>query len=456
MVKVAVLLTFYNGEISPFEQSALECALEIKNAQVTVISMSPLTEKERLEYFTRLGVKAVLISDNAYAGSDTLATSKILARYFTLNKYDLIMCGRQSLRGDTAQVPAELSVMLGYDFYPYVMKFGIKKVRTRLGDFNLNLSAVISVEKIKTLRLASVFSQKTPAEVIDNSVLKLADKEIGFNGSPTKVLTTFKNQREKKKCEFVGWNEFDETLKKCIKSTKPVKAADYKTEKFDKVFYVHKDVKSVAESIAKTAAELKAKGVDLADEIIRRKANIVLFPADLHYRALAPQIAVRLNAGLCADCIKLEKSGERLIMYRPALGGDTIAKIVSESRYQLATVRTQKQSGEIVFGIGYGALKNIDKIKALAIKYGAETVLSRKAVDNSDMDYGLQVGLTGRIIAPKVYVAFGISGAIQHIVGIENAEKIIAVNSDKTASIFDYADYGIVADIKEIKNIMRR
>ena len=194
---------------------------------------------------------------------------------------------------------------------------------------------------------------------------------------------------------------------------------------------------------------MTAGGEKLADEIKEKQANIVLFPADLYYRALAPKIAARLNAGLCADCVKLEKEGEKLVMYRPALGGDTVAKIVSDSEYQLATVRTEKQSGEIVFGIGYGALKSVDKIKVLAEKYGAEIALSRKAVDNSDMDYGLQVGLTGKIIAPKVYVAFGISGAVQHIVGIENAEKIIAVNCDKNADIFDCADYGVIANIKE-------
>lgn len=189
--------------------------------------------------------------------------------------------------------------------------------------------------------------------------------------------------------------------------------------------------------------------MDLAREIVEKNAKIVLFPADLYYRALAPKVAARLNAGLCADCIKLEKSVERLVMYRPALSGDTVAKIVSDSEYQLATVRTEKQSGEIVFGIGYGALGSVDKIKALAEKYGAEIALSRKAVDNSDMDYGLQVGLTGKIIAPKVYVAFGISGAVQHIVGIEKAEKIIAVNRDKEADIFNYADYGIIADLNK-------
>ena len=160
MIKVTVLVTFYNGEISPFEQSALECALEMENAQVSVVSMSPMAEKERLEYLTRLGVDAVLISDKSYAGSDTLVTSKILAKYFTLNKYDLIMCGKQSLKGDTAQVPGQLSANLGYKFIPYVMGFNNKKLKTRLGEIDLELPCIVSVERIKTLRFPSIFSKK--------------------------------------------------------------------------------------------------------------------------------------------------------------------------------------------------------------------------------------------------------------------------------------------------------
>ena len=139
-------------------------------------------------------------------------------------------------------------------------------------------------------------------------------------------------------------------------------------------------------------------------------------------------------------------------MYRPALSGDTIAKIVSDSKYQLATVRTKKNSDKIVFGVGYGMLNRLDYIKDLAKKYNAELVASRKLVDNSNIDYSLQVGLTGKIIAPKVYVAFGISGAIQHVVGVENAETIIAINCDKDAKIFDYADYGIIKKIKRPVN----
>ena len=447
MIKVAVLVTFYNGEISPFEQSALECALEMENAQVSVVSMSPMAEKERLEYLTRLGVDAVLISDKSYAGSDTLVTSKILSKYFTLNKYDLIMCGKQSLKGDTAQIPGQLSVNLGYKFIPYVMGFNDKRLKTRLGEFDLELPSVVSVEKIKTLRFPSIFSKKKDVKIVDNSILSINENEVGLIGSPTKVLKTFKNEREKKNCEFVEWQDLEELILDCLKRKNNVQDFNRNKEKFDKVYFVGEDVQATAENISNRAIRLNQSGLDLVDEIIENDCNIVLFPASLEYRALAPQIAAKLNVGLCADCIKLEKLNERLVMYRPALSGDTIAKIVSDSKYQLATVRTKKNSDKIVFGVGYGVLNRLDCIKDLAKKYNAELVASRKLVDNSNIDYSLQVGLTGKIIAPKVYVAFGISGAIQHIVGVENAETIIAINCDKDAKIFDYADYGIIKNI---------
>ena len=104
-------------------------------------------------------------------------------------------------------------------------------------------------------------------------------------------------------------------------------------------------------------------------------------------------------------------------------------------------------------GVGYGARENIDKIKEFAEKIGAEITATRKMVDNDYLPYDMQVGLTGRMVAPSVYVAVGISGAVHHIVGIERSGTIIAINPDKDAPIFDYADYGIVASVDEALDI---
>jgi electron transfer flavoprotein alpha subunit len=138
-------------------------------------------------------------------------------------------------------------------------------------------------------------------------------------------------------------------------------------------------------------------------------------------------------------------------MTRPALGGSVTADIIGTSAVTMATVRTVKDDKtQIVFSIGKGAVDKKEQIKELAKKYNAEVCCSRIVADNGYMPYDCQVGLTGKTVCPKVYVAFGISGAVQHTCAISGARTVIAINNDKEARIFDYADYGIIQDINTI------
>ena len=164
-------------------------------------------------------------------------------------------------------------------------------------------------------------------------------------------------------------------------------------------------------------------------------------------RVLAPQVAGLLGAGLCADCTELKTDGENLFMIRPAAGGSVTAEIQCRAPVTMATVRTAGSDGEIIFSVGRGAERAVGKIREMADRLGAEVCCSRAVVDDDVMPYECQVGLTGRTVAPKVYVAFGISGAVQHMCAVERAGTVIAVNKDKNAKIFDYADYGIVAEV---------
>ena len=107
-MKILVCVKVIKDELNPFDESALECALQLSD-DVTVISMGPKSCAETLKPLTRLGAKVVLISDSAFAGSDTLATSYILSTTIKQMEYDLILCGRQSVDGDTAQVGPMLS-----------------------------------------------------------------------------------------------------------------------------------------------------------------------------------------------------------------------------------------------------------------------------------------------------------------------------------------------------------
>ena len=110
----------------------------------------------------------------------------------------------------------------------------------------------------------------------------------------------------------------------------------------------------------------------------------------------------------------------------------------------MATVRTKSDSSDIILSGGKGVADSVDKLYELAEKLGAEIGASRGLVDMNRMPYDKQIGLTGKTVSPKIYIAVGISGAIHHTCAVEGSTTVIAINPDKDARIFDYADYGIV------------
>lgn len=236
---------------------------------------------------------------------------------------------------------------------------------------------------------------------------------------------------------------------------------------------------------------------DALTKIIKQSAaDIVISLATDIGRSLFPRVAATLKTGLTADCtdLKIDKSG-LLKQTRPAYGGNIMAEIICRNkRPQMATVRcghikpnlkrekryrpkhiqtdttsispikskllkTEKSAAsdslteaKIIVGIGKGIRKkeNICKIEEFAKAIGAKTGATRACVDAGWLPYSKQIGLTGTNISPDLYIACGISGSIQHMTGILNAKKIIAINKDKNAPIFNYADIGITEDIFDI------
>lgn len=447
-MKVLVCLKVIKGEINPFDESALECALRLSD-DVTVISMCPKSAENVLLPLTRLGAKVILISDGAYAGSDTLATSYILSKAVNLLEYDLILCGRQTVDGDTAQVGPMLSQMLGIKLITNALEVNVSdgkvKANTRMGDETAQLPALVTVERGYVLRFASIFSKLGEVQLWDNSKLLCDTSRCGISGSPTRVLEAFESERGRRKCKFITMDELIplvEMLKnrQTVKETKPAEG-----KKLKSVWAIGNEVLEKAKEIAdevilieKTTPEEIAR---LADE---KKPGVILWNADLWGRRNAPVAAAILNTGLCADCTRLETDGDSLIMYRPAQGGNITAKIKCVTRPQMATVRTRAESSEIIVSGGKGVKNRLDKVAELAESLGAELGASRGLVDADGAPYDRQIGLTGKTVSPKVYIAIGISGAIHHICGIEGAGTVIAINPDKDARIFDYADYGIV------------
>lgn len=455
MLKIAVAVKFYKGEISPFDASALEWALSEKNAEVTVISMSPITMTPQAEYITRLGADFILVSDKALIGSDTLVTSKVLAETIKRISPDIVYCGRQSVDGDTAQVPAEISELIGYDFIPYAMEKTENTVKTRYGEREITGKTVISWEKTKTLRAASIRSKKREVKVIGIKELGLKETETGFIGSPTKVIKTFESERGKRRCKFIDKSRLYEEIENAKNKKTTTEEIKKGGKKLKRAVIVGEGLnvfgEEISEEIVRIPAENKTPS-EIAEKIKELKIKNVFFKSDPFNRVLAPKVAAILNAGLCADCVNAETDGEKTFVYRPAAEGKIIAKIESESEYFLATVRENgNKSDDIVIGVGYGAKDSLKKIEEAAKKLNAAIAGTRKAVDCGILPYESQVGLTGKTINPKVYIAIGISGAIQHITGIEQSETVIAINCDKNAEIFEYADIGVKEKIEDVE-----
>lgn len=233
---------------------------------------------------------------------------------------------------------------------------------------------------------------------------------------------------------------------------------------------------------------------DLASE---RKPGILFIGATFIGRDLGPRVAARLETGLTADCTSLdvEVADGALLATRPAFGGNLMATIACpDHRPQMATVRpgvfdrvetdgsnckvekvevnlkdsdirtkvleTIKSVKDIVDiseaktivagGRGMGSKENFALVEELAKALGGAVAGSRAAVEKGWIDNAYQVGQTGKTVKPSIYIACGISGAIQHVAGMQDSDMIIAINKDESAPIMQIADYAIVGDVKKV------
>ncbi len=242
----------------------------------------------------------------------------------------------------------------------------------------------------------------------------------------------------------------------------------------------------------------------MVDIITKTKPQIVLYGATTTGRDVGPRVASNLKVGLTADCTSLEIGdytsrgvdySNILYQIRPAFGGNIVATIVSpEKKPQMATVREgvmkvgtpdPKYKGKITpfdtaledsdfpsvvikkikeeklvdlkgaqvivaGGVGVGSKENFDLIIELANVLGGEVGASRAAVDAGYVSKDHQVGQTGTTVRPKLYIACGISGSIQHRAGMDESARIIAINTDHEAPIFQISNYGIVGDLNDV------
>lgn len=218
-------------------------------------------------------------------------------------------------------------------------------------------------------------------------------------------------------------------------------------------------------------------------------------------RDLGPRVSCRLGTGLTADCTSLDYSDEKdiILWTRPAFGGNLMATIICPDHHpEIGTIRpgvfkknpvggsaeviredihvsadqirtqvleiinemgenkVDLEGAEIIVsgGRGVGSAEGFDTLRALADELGATIGASRAAVDAGWMPHAHQVGQTGKTVAPKLYIACGISGAIQHLAGISGADCVVAVNKDPEAPIFDRADYGVVGNLFDVLPVL--
>ncbi len=444
-----------DGSINPFDACAYEAALRVDNAEVSLLSMGPMSARDFLLDLTRRGAKeAYLLSDPAFAGSDTLATAYALSLAVNKIAPDYVFCGRQTLIGDTAQTGPMLSVLADYSLITNVMTIcsitdSVTVCDTRdMGAQRAFVPALLTFERINTLRLPRMRAKVGQLTVWSAQDVGADVSRCGLTGSPTRVLQTRENSSGRRKCRYISVDELDDVIEESLKTQAPdLFDADASTAKLPRVWTVGEDALPFAHTVSDDVRIIdRSDARTIADLIRNEQPNAVLWGSDSWSKQTAAQVAAMLRLGLCADCTARETDGDTLIMYRPALSGSVIAKIESLTRPAMATVRTAQQSGSVYIAAGYGVKDRLEKIDLLAKKYDATVVATRKMVDNDYLPYDAQVGLTGKSVSPRVYLALGVSGAVHHIVGMQRAGTVIAVNSDKDAPIFDYADYGIVAD----------
>lgn len=447
-MKVAVCVKIVSGALNPFDESALECALQLSR-DVTVLSMGPRTAESVLQPLTRLGARVVLLSDPCFAGSDTLATAYVLSRAMESIKPDIILCGRQSIDGDTAQVGPMVSAMLDIPLITNALSVQVTDntvtAQTRLGTDSFALPALVTVERSYRLRFPSIFSSVHDVEVRTNADLLCDEEKCGYKGSPTRVMETFENESGKRHCRFITMEELIPLIHSLQSKAYAPNKTTVSQQKLSCAWAVGDEVLEKARDIADEVVVFPKGDVrGLVEKSKQEHPPVILFNADLWGRKHAPLAAAMLQTGLCADCTALEVADDMLYMYRPARSGNIYAKIKCLTRPQMATVRTQSDSRDIIVAGGRGVHGNTEALYRLAKSLGAEVAASRGLVDLGDLPYDAQVGLTGKTVSPQIYIAVGISGAVHHTCAIETAGTIIAINPDKDARIFSYADYGIV------------
>ncbi len=557
--------------MSAYDLRAIAQAVELKRthgAETMVVTMGPPQAREVLIDALGMGIDhAVHLEDRAFAGSDTLATARTLARWLQRANFDLIMLGKYSLDAETGQVGPEIAEILGIAQITGVRKLKIEGktvVADRESDEGYDevecaLPVLLTcaerlidpIKKFKRLEQAESASRLT---TIRASELDTDLAQFGFAGSPTWVQGVRAQESPKVECQMIDSSDPERAvellmaaleergaLKPRVHQRRPVSATVRNSVSGKDVWVVVETTLDGAVTLG--SLELLSAADDLAsqlggaliaiglsgtvaqhagllasygaDEVVIL-ANPALHPyspdtataavahlvqernpwglflnASERGRDWGPRLAARLGLGLTGDAVGLERDGDgRLVALKPAFGGNIVAPILSKTYPQMATVRqgvlelaepnparvaktqtvpvtvgtpltrlageratvdhsiTPLEGAEVVVGagMGVGGPEGVAKIKEFARVVGAGICATRRVTDKGWLPHQLQVGLTGKAIAPRLYFTIGIRGVPNHTVAIKRAETVVAINNDPEAVIFERANFGLVGE----------
>jgi electron transfer flavoprotein alpha subunit len=536
-------------EMNPYCRRAVSQAVAIPDAQITVFTLGPPSAEDTLREAIAWGdmhganVDGVLISDPAFAGSDTLATAKTLAAALrTHERFDLILTGRNSVDADTGQVGPEVAELLDLPFLTGVRYLAldgtIVNARCEHDDgwlqAEVELPAVLScaerlidpakvdpegralvdaarirtltaadlgegpwgeaasptwVGPVKVMAVSRARARNPEAPVVEqvNTAVRLLRERGALNRSDESssdsvpmsrtysslVMVLAEPGRDRMTRELLG-AAARLTGNVTAVTVEPPDALKLATWGSDEAF--HLEGNNIEEDIARAFA-------DLIDEEL---PQIVLVPSTAWGREIASRVAARIDAGLTGDAVELEMTDHALTAWKPAFGGQLVAAIGYRWGRELATVRpgvfpvlaprhvkgadyrsrpitprnrvrvlarTRDDDLDIladahtVIGVGMGVTPDeYEMLEPLRSLLDAELGATRKVTDKGWLPRSRQIGITGRAIAPRLFVSIGASGKFNHAIGIRAAGTVLAINPDADAPIFDHADVGIVAD----------
>ncbi len=566
--------------ISAFDLRALSLAAELKarfGAETTVLTMGPPQAEQALRDALAMGMeRAVHLTDRAFAGSDTLATARALARWLKGGAFDLILLGKYSLDAETGQVGPEIAELLGVAQITGVRKLEIGGRTLRAEresdegyeEIEAAMPAVLTcaervAQPIKVKAEALEQAKSKPLETVSAAQLGLAPSELGFAGSPTWVAEIRVVETPKTRCRQIDASEPERAASELIEHLDRVGALRPRARARRTISSAirkparGRDVWVAVEtgldgSVTRATLELLSRGDELAtrtggalvaivfpaslarhtellssygaDRVIalespelqsyapeaaaeaaaaivkEREPWAILLPASERGRDWGPRLAARLSLGLTGDAIGLEIDAEnRMVALKPAFGGNIVAPILSKTYPQMATVRAgmlelaepnrsrvaevervtpvvkkplsrlvaeyplldtsvaRLEGAEVVIGVGtgVGGPEGVDAVKELARVLGAGLCATRRVTDAGWLPRQHQVGLTGKAIDARLYIAVGVRGAPNHTVGLKRAETVVAINNDPEALIFERADLGLVSDWADIVPALR-